>query len=156
MFARRTVDDYVGRSRYQGSPVSKKAKKTKQRTTQPTNNGILDGVRRGGLASLAAYVFKLSACAPIYDTAVDVTEPLSPAFSFGGGYAFGYGATSSERAGGVLMYLASLAPEISYAAGTGQYKEAAMMAGTKTLVALSGTGLGALTKRVFRSRTYRL
>jgi hypothetical protein len=148
MFARKTVDDHFTKSKYQGRPVSE------SRTTNASDKGFLDGVRNGGLASLAAYVLKLSACAPVYMDGVDVTEPLSPSFSFGGGYALGYGVTAGEKVGGVMMYLASLAPEAYFAAGTGQYKEAAMMAGTKTLVALSGTGLGALTKRIFRSRIY--
>ncbi|MBT4541297.1 hypothetical protein HOC35_07325 [Candidatus Woesearchaeota archaeon] len=154
MQARKTVDDYVTRSRYQARGGTGSSSRTNTKSRSSSNDGFLDGVRRGGLASLSAYVLKFSSCAPIYAANADVLQPMSPSFSFGGGYAFGNGTSVGDKTAGVMMYLASLAPEVSLAAGSGQYKEAAMMAGTKTLIALSGTGLGHLTKTLFKRRTY--
>ena len=129
---------------------SKTNSKTNSKTAHHQTTGLedfLNGAAWGGVASFVMYATKAASFVPIpYD--INMATPVSNATAMGFAYKAGSAENQPARIAGLMGILASYIPEAQYAAATGDYQRAGMMAGVKGMVTAAAYIVGAVKKRL--------
>ncbi|MFH1438926.1 MAG: hypothetical protein ABIG89_00020 [Candidatus Woesearchaeota archaeon] len=141
----------VGRKRMnERERVADSKEGIRQRQQERADNSIdnfLDGASKTAVASAVSYAAKAVGLMP-FEYYAGISESVAANVALGASFVAGVAAKEGEKTAAGLALLGSFAPEVYYAATTGDFKGAAVMAGNKIALALVGYFGGSTTRKI--------